>query len=229
MKLSKISSGHGRNRCKDSTNVHVWSTVGWDVRWASDVGLLCVKQSEPTEASIGNAGKHRSSNQTWGLYESDTIKLYCSMSRIFKKRVLIRPVVMSRQAKQLLFILVACASLVVSAVGGCLCSHHGSEAEKPESSCHSTPHESESAKADRGNAEVDSLCVCAADVSPAVFNKSDRKEAGSQGHIAAASEIRLLDPVWSAVISEPAFYSDSGSFKNSFHRIGAPPRAPPHL
>ncbi len=151
------------------------------------------------------------------------------MSNSFKKQRSAASALIVRRAKQTLFILLACASLVFSTFGACLCTHHEPEAEKQTLSCHSTSHETETVQTDPGKPKLDSLCICASDASPAIFNKSDRKKSEGQKETAAAVELPLFVSVYSAIVSQPAFYPESDSFQSSLHRISAPSRAPPRL
>jgi len=136
---------------------------------------------------------------------------------------------MAWRVKHSLFILIACASLVVSAFGACLCSHHEAEAEKPKLSCHSKSHEKESAKADPANSKFDELCICSADASPAIFNKSERKKSETLKEVAAAADLKVFETLSFPVITKTVSYPGRESFESGLHRISAPSRAPPRL
>ena len=152
------------------------------------------------------------------------------MSNSFNARRSVASALMTQRVKQTLFILFACASLVVSTFGACLCSHHETEAEKTKLSCHSTSHETEAVQTtDPGNPKLESLCICVRESSPAIFNKSDRKKSEGQKEVAAAVELPQFEPLYSAIISKTASYPVRKSFQSSFHRISAPSRAPPRL
>jgi hypothetical protein len=133
------------------------------------------------------------------------------------------------RAKQTLFVLLTCASLVVSTLGACICPHHKTKAEKPKLSCHSASHETETAKSDPREPKFDSQCICIREVAPAIFNKSDRKKSDGQKETARAVVLPELDRDQFAIISSPASYQDRVSIQSSFHRTSAPSRAPPNL
>jgi hypothetical protein len=133
------------------------------------------------------------------------------------------------RAKQTLSILLTCASLVVSALGACICRHHETKAEEPKLSCHSASHETETAKSDPREPKFDSQCICIREVSPAIFNKSDRKKSDGQKETATPILLPELDRDHFAIISSPASYPDRVSIQSNFHRISAPSRAPPRL
>lgn len=136
--------------------------------------------------------------------------------------------VMKRQVKQTLFILLACASLVLSTFGACICPHHEPKPEKTELSCHSS-HKTESVQTDPVDQKLDSQCICVREVSPAIFNKSDRKKSDGQKETAAPVVLLPLNLDHFDVISSPASYPERVSSQSSFHRISAPSRAPPRL
>jgi hypothetical protein len=137
--------------------------------------------------------------------------------------------VIVRRGKQTLFVLLACASLVVSSFGACLCPHHETDVEQTKLSCHSASHEKESVRTDSGAPKLQSLCVCAADSSPAIVNKSDRKKADGKSEVRAHSALQHFEPVVSILISDGAFYPDADPFQSGTHRTSAPSRAPPRL
>jgi hypothetical protein len=132
-------------------------------------------------------------------------------------------------ARQTLFILFACFSMVVSALGTCLCPHHETWTEKPRLSCHSSTHRTETVRSDPSSAKMQSQCICSADAPPAIVGKSDRKksEGSNEAHAAAISP--QLDPIFSEVVSTDAPYLNREVYHSSLHRISAPSRAPPRL
>jgi hypothetical protein len=133
-----------------------------------------------------------------------------------------------KNAKQAIFVLLACFSLVTASLGACVCPHHESS-DETSLSCHSESHDMQMSEGGSNANRAEIPCVCFRDPSPVILTKSERKKAVEQKDQATSVSVPFDESVtYGAVATRPITDTGPDSYKYT-HRRSAPSRAPPRL